>query len=123
MAKITSAMMETILATVGGSANINKCGNCMTRLRLSLNNNGLIDLASLKSIAGVMGVVESDEQLQIILGPGKAQTASDLMNDLIANSSSEAAQPIENQDLSSIASDQKKQMKSKQTSGVQRFFK
>lgn len=29
------------------------------------------------------------------------------MNDLIANSSSETAQPVENQDLSSIASDQK----------------
>lgn len=122
MAKITSAMMETILATVGGSANINKCGNCMTRLRLSLNNYGVIDLTGLKSVAGVMGVVEGDEQLQIILGPGKAQTAADLMNDLIANSSSEAAQPAENQDLSSIASDQKKQMKSKQTSGVQRFL-
>ncbi len=122
MAKITSAMMNTILSAVGGSANIAKCGNCMTRLRLSLNNYGVIDLTSLKSITGVMGVVESDEQLQIILGPGKAQTAADLMNDLIANSSSETAQPVENQDLSSIASAQKKQMKSKQTSAIQRFL-
>lgn len=122
MAKITSAMMETILAAVGGSTNINKCGNCMTRLRLSLKNNSLVQLPELKKISGVMGVVESDEQLQIILGPGKAQTASDLMNNLIANSGSETAQVVEKQDLSSIASDQKKQMKSKQTSGVQRFL-
>lgn len=122
MAKITSAMMNTILSAVGGSANIAKCGNCMTRLRLSLNNNGLIDLPNLKSIAGVLGVVESDEQLQIILGPGKAQQASEMMNQLIENSVGTTLAQAETQDLSQIASEQKKQMKSKQTSSVQRFL-
>lgn len=122
MAKITTAMMESILKSVGGSANVNKCGNCMTRLRLSLNNDGLIDLTRLKSIAGVMGVVEGDEQLQIILGPGKAQTASDIINGLMVNSNAEVDAPEATQDLSSIASEQKKQMKSKQTSAVQRFL-
>lgn len=123
MAKITSAMMTQILSTVGGSSNISKCGNCMTRLRLTLRNNQLVDLAKLKSIAGVMGVVESDEQLQIIVGPGKAQQAADLMNSLIAiNSSGSEGSPEPTQDLSQIASEQKKQMKSKQTNAVQRFL-
>ncbi|EPW3767767.1 PTS N-acetylmuramic acid transporter subunit IIBC [Vibrio fluvialis] len=125
MAKISQTMISQILAAVGGSANVNKCGNCMTRLRLTLANNGVADQATLKQIPGVMGVVESDEQFQIILGPGKAQQAADLMNQLIESITSGNAQPIEandSQDLSSVAAAQKKQMKSKQTSAVQRFL-
>ena len=34
----------------------------------------------IRQIEGVMGVVVSNEQFQIILGPGKAQTASEMMN-------------------------------------------
>lgn len=123
MAKITSSMIVKLLSAVGGSGNISKCGNCMTRLRLTLNNNALADQATIKAIPGVMGVVESDQQLQIILGPGKAQTAAEMMNEILASGETVAAEvDIENQDLSSIASEQKKQMKSKQTSGVQRFL-
>ncbi|ENH4362147.1 PTS N-acetylmuramic acid transporter subunit IIBC [Vibrio fluvialis] len=125
MAKISQTMISQILAAVGGSGNVNKCGNCMTRLRLTLANNGVADQATLKQIPGVMGVVESDEQFQIILGPGKAQQAADLMNQLIESIISGNAQPIEandSQDLSSVAATQKKQIKSKQTSAVQRFL-
>ncbi|MBY7950287.1 PTS N-acetylmuramic acid transporter subunit IIBC [Vibrio fluvialis] len=125
MAKISQTMISQILAAVGGSGNVNKCGNCMTRLRLTLANNGVADQATLKQIPGVMGVVESDEQFQIILGPGKAQQAADLMNQLIESIISGNAQPIEandSQDLSSVAAAQKKQIKSKQTSPVQRFL-
>ncbi|MBY8223889.1 PTS N-acetylmuramic acid transporter subunit IIBC [Vibrio fluvialis] len=125
MAKISQTMISQILAAVGGSGNVNKCGNCMTRLRLTLANNGVADQATLKQIPGVMEVVESDEQFQIILGPGKAQQAADLMNQLIESITSGNAQPIEakdSQDLSSVAAAQKKQMKSKQTSAVQRFL-
>ncbi|MEI8672106.1 PTS N-acetylmuramic acid transporter subunit IIBC [Vibrio sp. SA48] len=123
MAKITSSMIVKLLSAVGGSDNISKCGNCMTRLRLTLNNNALADQATIKAIPGVMGVVESDQQLQVILGPGKAQTAAEMMNEMLANGETVAAEvDIENQDLSTIASEQKKQMKSKQTSGVQRFL-
>ncbi|MBY8285742.1 PTS N-acetylmuramic acid transporter subunit IIBC [Vibrio fluvialis] len=125
MAKISQTMISQILAAVGGSGNVNKCGNCMTRLRLTLANNGVADQATLKQIPGVMGVVESDEQFQIILGPGKAQQAADLMNQLIESIISGNAQPIDandSQDLSSVAAAQKKQIKSKQTSAVQRFL-
>lgn len=113
MAKISQTMISQILAAVGGSGNVNKCGNCMTRLRLTLANNGVADQATLKQIPGVMGVVESDEQFQIILGPGKAQQAADLMNQLIESIISGNAQPIEandSQDLSSVAAAQKKQI-------------
>ncbi|EGQ7936975.1 PTS N-acetylmuramic acid transporter subunit IIBC [Vibrio vulnificus] len=126
MAKITQTMISQLLAAVGGSSNVSKCGNCMTRLRLTLANNGVADQAVIKQIPGVMGVVESDEQFQIILGPGKAQQAAELMNKLIESVISgdvqEQAIASDANDLSSVAAEQKKQMKSKQTSAVQRFL-
>ncbi|ELX4123873.1 PTS N-acetylmuramic acid transporter subunit IIBC [Vibrio vulnificus] len=126
MAKITQTMISQLLAAVGGSRNVSKCGNCMTRLRLTLANNGVADQAVIKRIPGVMGVVESDEQFQIILGPGKAQQAAELMNKLIESVISgdvqEQAIASDANDLSSVAAEQKKQMKSKQTSAVQRFL-
>ncbi|ASJ41446.1 PTS N-acetylmuramic acid transporter subunit IIBC [Vibrio vulnificus] len=126
MAKITQTMISQLLAAVGGSSNVSKCGNCMTRLRLTLANNGVADQAVIKQIPGVMGVVESDEQFQIILGPGKAQQAAELMNKLIESvingDVQEQAIASDASDLSSVAAEQKKQMKSKQTSAVQRFL-
>ncbi|EJU9784602.1 PTS N-acetylmuramic acid transporter subunit IIBC [Vibrio vulnificus] len=126
MAKITRTMISQLLAAVGGSSNVSKCGNCMTRLRLTLANNGVADQAVIKQIPGVMGVVESDEQFQIILGPGKAQQAAELMNKLIESvingDVQEQAMASDTNDLSSVAAEQKKQMKSKQTSAVQRFL-
>lgn len=83
MAKITVPMIEQILLLVGGSKNIIICGNCMTRLRLTLKDRQQIRLDELKKIPGVMGVVNGDDQLQVILGPGKAQTASEMMNALL----------------------------------------
>ncbi|HAS6389844.1 TPA: PTS N-acetylmuramic acid transporter subunit IIBC [Vibrio vulnificus] len=126
MAKITQTMISQLLAAVGGSSNVSKCGNCMTRLRLTLANNGVADQAVIKQIPGVMGVVESDEQFQIILGPGKAQQAAELMNKLIESvingDVQEQVMASDTNDLSSVAAEQKKQMKSKQTSAVQRFL-
>ncbi|RZQ27730.1 PTS N-acetylmuramic acid transporter subunit IIBC [Vibrio vulnificus] len=126
MAKITQTMISQLLAAVGGSSHVSKCGNCMTRLRLTLANNGVADQAVIKQIPGVMGVVESDEQFQIILGPGKAQQAAELMNKLIESvingDVQEQVIASDTNDLSSVAAEQKKQMKSKQTSAVQRFL-
>ncbi|ANS85529.1 Protein-N(pi)-phosphohistidine--sugar phosphotransferase [Vibrio scophthalmi] len=127
MAKITINTIESIIAAVGGGANIEKGGNCMTRLRLSLADTGAVDESTLKAIPGVLGVVESDQQLQVILGPGKAQQAAEMLNEILdsltlGGSSNASTASIKNDDLNSIAKQQKSQMKSKQTSAVQRFL-
>jgi len=125
MAKITGSMIAEILRLTGGSDNIQVCGNCMTRLRLTLKDRQCVQYEELKKIPGVLGVVDSAEQLQIILGPGKAQTASDLMNDLLktaSNSNSEAAPAAVADNLKTLASQHKKNMKSRQNSGVHTFL-
>lgn len=122
MAKITCSMIESILHLTGGSNNITLCGNCMTRLRLTLKNRDLVQNDELKKIPGILGVVNSDDQLQIILGPGKAQTASDIMNEMIKSGTQIEPDNSETVDLQALASQNKKQMKAKQNSAVHNFL-
>ncbi|WP_019612824.1 PTS N-acetylmuramic acid transporter subunit IIBC [Psychromonas ossibalaenae] len=124
MAKITSTMIDQLMQLIGGQANVRSCGNCMTRLRLTLKDDSLAEQDAIKKLGGVLGVVESDDQFQIILGPGKAQQASEMMNEIIENSSQQsgAGNASDNSQLADIASDKKQQMKKKQTSAVQRFL-
>lgn len=112
-------MIEQLLRLSGGKANIRVCGNCMTRLRLTLADRDAADIAGLKAVPGVMGVINGDDQLQIILGPGKAQTASEMMNAVI-NGAAESTPAAA--DLQAQASVQKAKMKGKQNSAVHNFL-
>ncbi|PKF62887.1 hypothetical protein CW745_05555 [Psychromonas sp. psych-6C06] len=76
--------VQEVINAVGGSNNISSCTNCMTRLRLTLNDDSNVDRAKVKAISGVFGIIEADEQFQIVLGPGKAQKAADTLNKLVA---------------------------------------
>lgn len=122
MAKITDATIVQILTCVGGSQNIALCGNCMTRLRLTLHERSLVDHAELKKVPSVMGVIEGNDQLQIVLGPGKAQTASEMMNALLAQNHASQEREATPADLHALAAANKQQLKSKQTSGFHSFL-
>lgn len=122
MAKITTSMIQEILSAIGGKNNVIKCGNCMTRLRLTLHNDDLADRDTIKRIAGVMGLVESDDQFQIVLGPGKAQTAAEMMNEMMEGDEESTPVTSENRDLKDVASEHKQKLKKKQTSATQRFL-
>lgn len=76
--------IQEVISAVGGKENISACTNCMTRLRLTLKDDNVADRAQVKSITGVFGVIEADEQFQIVFGPGKAQKAADTLNQLVA---------------------------------------
>ncbi len=57
-----------ILAALGGSANITSLDNCITRLRLTVEDISLVNEAKLKSY-GALGVVKLDEHsLQVVIG-------------------------------------------------------
>ncbi len=118
MANISEQLIATILQKIGGKENIKTCGHCMTRLRLTLHDDTQVEVESLKTLPGVLGVVNSDDQLQIIVGPGKAQTAAERLNAMIGSD----AAPVEAASLKSIANDTKQQMKAKQTSSVHQFL-
>jgi PTS system sucrose-specific IIC component len=62
-------LAEEILRVVGRE-NVAASTFCMTRLRLITVDPQNVDVAKLKKISGVLGVLEQAGQLQIILGPG-----------------------------------------------------
>lgn len=74
-------MAAEILEQAGGKGNLQRIAHCMTRLRLSLKDDSKADLAGLKQIDGVMGVVE-DETLQIVIGPGTVNKVAAEMSQL-----------------------------------------
>lgn len=117
MAKMTEHFITTILKLVGNKSNIQHCDHCMTRLRLTLNTRQAVDYPRLKALDGVLGVIDADSQLQIILGPGKAQTAAEMMNALLASGNDPA--PVA---PGTIASETRQKMKAKQNSAVHRFL-
>ncbi|MBA0215859.1 PTS transporter subunit EIIC [Pectobacterium brasiliense] len=61
-------LAEKIFIRIGGQENISHLAHCATRLRITLANNVKIDKEDIKNLKGVLGVVESGGQLQIILG-------------------------------------------------------
>ncbi len=72
--------IQEVLDAIGGAENISKCTNCMTRLRLTLKEDENVNRDKVKSIQGVFGLIEAEEQFQIILVPGKAKITADLLN-------------------------------------------
>ena len=63
---------EKIYSLVGEKNNIAVFTHCMTRLRLKLNDYDKADIDAIKKIKGVMGTNLNEDELQIILGPGRA---------------------------------------------------
>ncbi|WP_231260580.1 PTS transporter subunit EIIB, partial [Salmonella enterica] len=60
MSKNYAAVSQQIVDAIGGVNNIGAVTHCMTRLRFVLNDMTVVDLAKLKAITGVLGVVHSE---------------------------------------------------------------
>lgn len=59
---------KAILEYVGGDANITNLHHCSTRLRFSLADDSKADVAALKALPGVLGVVKGSSQTQVVVG-------------------------------------------------------
>ncbi|AZZ17645.1 TPA: PTS beta-glucoside transporter subunit IIABC [Klebsiella quasipneumoniae] len=62
------ALAQDILNRVGGKENIVSLVHCATRLRFKLKDNGNADAEGLKANPGVIMVVESGGQFQVVIG-------------------------------------------------------
>ena len=59
---------DKILALVGGRENVTGLTHCATRLRFNLKDEGKAQTEALKKTPGVLGVVVSGGQYQIVIG-------------------------------------------------------
>ena len=77
--------LEKMLALVektGGEQNVINVTNCMTRVRIAVKDDALINDAALKNIDGVLGVVHDKcGYVEIVVGPGKCKKYADAYNE------------------------------------------
>ncbi|EAW7091617.1 permease [Listeria monocytogenes] len=122
---------KQIFIHVGGMENVSRIAHCMTRVRLGIVDSDLVDVAGLKKVPGVIGVVEEDT-LQIIVGPGVVNKVAGAMAEMAGVKIGETIQ--ENLDSSTKtgkelveekASKTKAELKAKQnnSSGFKRLLK
>src|SRR5699024_3257904 len=71
-------LAEDILAHVGGQENVENVIHCITRLRFYLKDTSKADQEALEELPGVMGVTESNDQYQVIVG----QAVEDIYEEL-----------------------------------------
>lgn len=72
-------LSEEILQGVGGKENINSVMHCATRLRFKLKDSRKANTAALKANAGVIMVVESGGQYQVVIGNHVSEVYQDLL--------------------------------------------
>lgn len=68
MAIDNEKIASDVLAAVGGKENITFLTHCVTRLRFNLKDMSIPDQEAIKKIPGVLGVVVSGGQFQVIIG-------------------------------------------------------
>lgn len=110
---------QEVLTAVGGKENVAANMTCMTRLRISLADHSKADLAALKKIDGVLGVVDS-ETIQVVFGPGVVNKVGSEFAALtgLALGADEAEL-----DVKQVASENKSANKAKHNGPVQQFLK
>ncbi|MBN8194581.1 PTS transporter subunit EIIC [Bacillus sp. NTK074B] len=104
--KVTNKELAgVLLERFGGVDNIASYEHCMTRLRVKVYNEELIQKAEIKKTEGVLGFVE-DETYQVILGPGKVNKVTEEFGKLVSAGAGDL-------DLKERAAEQKADLKKK----------
>ena len=97
MSKNFETVSRLIVDAIGGPGNIEAVTHCMTRLRFVLNDASLVDSARLRANAAVMGVVQNDNQCQVIIGNHVSQAYAEVLKLLPSGAVASAARaPVKN---------------------------
>lgn len=68
-----------VLRLVGGEKNVVQVEHCSTRLRFTLADTSKVDAVALKKTAGVMGVISSGPQCQVVIGNDVIEVYDELL--------------------------------------------
>ena len=79
MSKNYSQLAASIMKEIGGAANVTHFEHCSTRLRFSLADPDKANREALKSIKGVMGVIGSGTQCQVVIGNDVIEVYDEIM--------------------------------------------
>ncbi|WP_340022379.1 beta-glucoside-specific PTS transporter subunit IIABC [Paenibacillus sp. FSL K6-1096] len=74
-------LSKQIITLVGGDDNVNSVFHCATRLRFKLKDSGKANKAALEKTPGVITVVESSGQFQVVIGNNVSQVFEQIMKE------------------------------------------
>lgn len=120
----TDELAKDILNTVGGKgnvlySNVIQATNCMTRLRLQLIDKNEYMIEALKKIDGVLGVNEDGDEVQVILGVGRATTVTSAVNKILEETNTVKLGKIKVGDAKAVHD----KIRAKNATPVKLFFK
>lgn len=85
-------LANDIINNVGGKENINSVVHCVTRLRFSLKDNSLAHTEKIKEMDGVMTVVISGGQYQVVIGNKVKDAYNEVINILGTSTASDSGE-------------------------------
>ncbi len=79
----TQELVQSILTHCGGRDNVTLATHCMTRLRIQLRDDSLLQSEALKQLDGVLGVVhDRPNHIEVVVGPGKSRQCAEVCAEL-----------------------------------------
>lgn len=75
-----AALAEVIVSNVGGKENINSLNHCATRLRFKLQNEELAKEDVLSKTEGVISIIKSGGQFQVVIGTQVAKVYEEIIH-------------------------------------------
>lgn len=104
MAKNYADIAKTVLRLMGGENNITHFEHCSTRLRFSIADPAKVDREKLKAAPGVMGVVGSGAQCQVVIGNDVIEVYDEI-NKIASFTASPSPAPAGSQNFGSVVLD------------------
>ncbi len=120
-----------LIKLLGGESNIISYTNCMTRLRVKVKSTSKVNIDEIKKTQNVINIVQTEDQVQIILGTGFVQKVAlevgkQFPNINASKKVSESSDTNDNkkttQSLAEVAAANKAEQKSKNTSSFQQLM-
>lgn len=80
MVKDYSLLAQTIIDNIGGEGNVKSLIHCATILRFNLKDDSLAKTDELKKTAGIIDIIQSGGQYQVVIGPAVADVFKAINN-------------------------------------------
>ena len=95
MSKQYVTLAKDIVRLVGGKENVTNAFHCQTRVRFSLTDEAKADQAAIEKLDGVISVLRSGGQFQVVIGPQVADVYEEIEPLLDLKASDADAAPAE----------------------------
>ncbi len=117
-------LASSLVKLLGGKENISSYTNCISRFRVNVKNNEIVKIDDIIKTKNVIGIINKNNEVQIILGPNLIDKFSEEIKRQFPDLKyGGIVSPLKaSKNLSEIAKENKEKQRAKNTSSVQAFM-